>query len=235
MQEHGGPWESVSKDKRQAQPHRLQQANQSDGQWSRWADDIRQSQPDQWSSSSAKWHSFAGDERSWKRVSEWDRSKWSTPTRSTLKGPACDTDQEWHLRNMRYGDGWAYDSTQSHYKIAKPTHTDPEDDRTTDSSLSMGSTSKTYDPRKDGSFWQRRDSGQSWSPYSTSSGQWKPRLRHERDFSSAAGDTSDASQTVHRLGSIHETEGDAMKALAVGQLKGGDALCLIVECIGKHV
>ena len=39
---------------------------------------------------------------------------------------------------MRYGDGWAYDSTQSHYKRAKPTYTDPEDDRTTDSSLPMG-------------------------------------------------------------------------------------------------
>ena len=100
-----GPWESVSKAKRQTQPYRLQQANQSDGQWSRWADDIRQSQPDQWSSSSAKWHSFAGYERSWKRTSEWDRSKWSTPNRSTLKGSEYGTDQEWHLRNMRYGDG----------------------------------------------------------------------------------------------------------------------------------
>ena len=37
-------------------------------------------------------------------------------------------------------------------------------------------------------------------------------MRHARDFSSAAGDTSDASQPVHRLGSIHETDGDAMKA-----------------------
>ena len=48
---------------------------------------------------------------------------------------------------MRYGDGWASDSTQSHYKRAKPTHTDPEDDRTTDTSLPLSSTSKTYDPR----------------------------------------------------------------------------------------
>ena len=29
---------------------------------------------------------------------------------------------------------------------------------------------------------------------------------------SAAGDTSDASNAVHRLGSIHEAEGDAVKA-----------------------
>ena len=56
----------------------------------------------------------------------------------TLVGSEHDTDQEWHLRSMRYGDGWAYDSTQSHYKRAKPTYTDPEDDRTTDSSLPLG-------------------------------------------------------------------------------------------------
>ena len=113
---------------------------------------------------------------------------------------------------MRYGDGWAYDSTQSHTKRAKPTYTDPEDDRMTDSSLPMGSTSKTYDPKKDGNFWQRKDSGQDWSHSSSSSGQLRPRLRHEKDFSSVAGDTSDASNAVHHLGSIHESEGDAMKA-----------------------
>ena len=44
-----GPCESTGRDKRLAQPYRLQQANRSDGQWSRWASDIRQSQPDQWS------------------------------------------------------------------------------------------------------------------------------------------------------------------------------------------
>ena len=49
--------------------------------------------------------------RSWKQVSpEWDGSKWSTPTMRTLGGPEYDTDQEWQLRSMRYGDGWAYDS-----------------------------------------------------------------------------------------------------------------------------
>ena len=151
-----GPWEPASRDKRPAQPYRLQKASKSDGQWSRWASDIRQSQPDQWSSNSSRWHSSAGDERSWKRVSDWEGSKWSTPTRGTLVGSEYDTDQEWQLRSMRYGDGWAYDSTQSHYKRAKPTHTDPEDDRTTDSSLPLGSTSKTYDPRKDGSSGRER-------------------------------------------------------------------------------
>ena len=145
-------------------------------------------------------------------MSSWEGSKWSPPTRRTLKGSEYDTDQEWHLRNMRYGDGWAYDSTQSHYKRAKPTCTDPEDDKVTDLSLPMGSTSKTYDPRKDGSFWQRKDGSQDWSHSSPSTGQWRPRLRHEKNFSSAAGDTSDASSAVHRLGSIREADGDAMKA-----------------------
>ena len=142
-------------------------------------------QPDQWSSTSSRWQSSAGDERSWKGVSDWEGSKWSTPTRGTSVGSECDTDQEWHLQSMRYGDGWAY-STQSHYKRAKPTHTDPEDG-TTDSLLPLGSTSKAYDPRKDGSFWQRKDSGQGWSHSSSSSGYWRPRLRHERYLSSAAG------------------------------------------------
>ena len=41
-------------------------------------------------------------------------------------------DKEWHSRNMKYGEGWAYDSSRSHYKRAKPTGTDPEDDRRAD-------------------------------------------------------------------------------------------------------
>ena len=113
---------------------------------------------------------------------------------------------------MRCGEGWAYDSTHSHYKRAKPTQTDPEDDRDADPSLPMGSMSKTYDPRKDGSFWKRKDSGQEWSHSSSSSGYWRPRVRHERYFSSAAGDTSEASTAANVLGSIHEAEGDAMRA-----------------------
>ena len=87
-----------------------------------------------------------------------------------------------------------------------------EDERTADPSLPLGSTSKTYDPRKDGNFWKRKDSGQDWSHSSSSSGYWRPRLRREKYFSSAAGDTSEASTAVHRLGSIRETEGDAVKA-----------------------
>ena len=40
-----GPCESGHRDKRATQPYRLQKANRGDGQWSRWASDIRQSQP----------------------------------------------------------------------------------------------------------------------------------------------------------------------------------------------
>ena len=160
-----GP-ESAHRDKRAAQPYRLRKANRSDGQWSRWASDIRQSQPDHWSGSS-RWHSSAGDDSSWKKVSEWEGSQWSAPTRRTLKGSEFESDRDWRLQNLRYGEGWACDSTQSHSKRAKPTYTDPEDDRMTDSSLPIGSTSKTYDPEKDGNFWQRNDRGQNWS-YSSS-------------------------------------------------------------------
>ena len=37
-------------------------------------------------------------------------------------------------------------------------------------------------------------------------------MRHEKYFSSAAGDTSEASAAANVLGSIHEVEGDAMRA-----------------------
>ena len=126
-----GPWPpSESGNKTQpAQPYRLQKANKSDGQWSKWASDIRQSQPDQWNSHSSRWHSFAGHERTWKYKSyesDWDGSKWSAPTSKHLGSPDYDTDKEWQLRSMRYGDGWAHDPTHSHYKRAKPTQTDPE-------------------------------------------------------------------------------------------------------------
>ena len=80
-----GPYESAHRDQRAAQPYRLQKANRSEGQRSRWASDIRQSQPDYWSSS-FKWQSSAGDDGSWKKVSDWEGSQWSAPTRGTLKG-----------------------------------------------------------------------------------------------------------------------------------------------------
>ena len=48
-------------------------------------------------------------DHSWKRASDWEGSPWSVPTKWTLKGSDYDTDREWHLRNMKYGEGWAYD------------------------------------------------------------------------------------------------------------------------------
>ena len=84
---------------------------------------------------------------------------------------------------------------------AKPTGTDPEDDRKADSTLPMGSTSKTYDPQNDYTMWQRKDSDQYWKRATSSGYQWKP----------MAGNSSDASAVTHRLKSIYESEGDAMK------------------------
>ena len=133
-----GPWEAATKLQRAAQPYRLQKANRSDGLWSRWANDARQSLPDQWSESSAKWMSSAGDDSSWRQTSEWEGSSWTAPTKWTLKGSDYDMDREWHSRYRKYGEGWAYDSSQSRYKRAKPTGTDPEDDRRADPTLPMG-------------------------------------------------------------------------------------------------
>ena len=107
---------------------------------------------------------------------------------------------------MKYGEGWAYDSSRSHYKRAKPTGTDPEDDRRADSTLPIGSTSKTYDPQYDHTMWQRKASNQYWKQAVPSGSQWKPKLRPEEEMSSVAGDTSDASVAASRLKSIYEAK-----------------------------
>ena len=120
-------------------------------------------------------------------------------------------DKEWHSRNMKYGEGWAHDFSRSHYKRAKPTGTDPEDDRKADPTLPIGSTSKTYDPQNDHTMWQRKDSNQYWKQAASSGSQWKPKLRSDGEMSSVAGDTSDASAAAYRLKSIYESEGEAVK------------------------
>ena len=74
-----GPWEAATKSQRAAQPYRLQKANRGEGLWSRWACDARQSQPDQWSDSSAKWASSAGGDSSWQQTSEWEGPQWTAP------------------------------------------------------------------------------------------------------------------------------------------------------------
>ena len=88
----------------------------------------------------------------------------------------------------------------------------PKDDMQVDPSLPVGSTSKTHIPQADGQFWKQADSGQEWTQSSTSSTYWRPRVRHEKYYSSVAGDTSEASTTMHNLGSINESEGDAVRA-----------------------
>ena len=90
--------ESGNKSVQPAQPYRLQQTNRSEGQWSKWASDVRQSQPEKWDCRSSKWHLSAGDERAWKHKSsdssEWDGSKWSAPTSRNLSGSGYDTDRD---------------------------------------------------------------------------------------------------------------------------------------------
>ena len=127
---------------------------------------------------------------------EWDGSKWSAPTSRNLGGPDYDTDRDWHAWIMRYGEGWAHDPTYSHCKRAKPTHTDPEDDMSVDPSMPVGSMSKTHNPRKDGRIWKQADSGQEWAQSSSSSTHWRPKMRHEKYYSSVAGDASEASAAI---------------------------------------
>ena len=125
---------------------------------------------------------------------------------------------------MKYGEGWAHDFSRSHYKRAKPTGTDPEDDRKADPTLPIGSTSKTYDPRNDYTMWQRKDSNQYWKQADSSGSQWKPRLRPDEEMSSVAGDTSDANDAACRLKSIYESEGDAVKG-SRSDAVGDDTIC----------
>ena len=48
-----------------------------------------------------------------------------------------------------------------------------------------------------------------------SSTQWRPRHRAEKDMSSVAGDASDGSIAVPRLGSIEELDEEALRELRV--------------------
>ena len=111
---------------------------------------------------------------------------------------------------MRYSDGWAHDPTWSRHKQAKPTYTDLEDDTKVDPMMPIGSTSKTWSLKADDQFWQRQSGSEEYKRYSSqSSTQWRPRLRSERDFSSVAGDASEGSAALPRLGSTDECEGEA--------------------------
>ena len=151
-----------------------------------------------------------GDERAWKYKSYESTNGMDQSgllqLQENLGGPDYDTDRDWHARTVRYGEGWAYDPTYSHYKRAKPTHTDPEDGVNVDPSMPVGSMSKTYNLRKDGRFW-KQDSGQDWAQSSSPSTHWRPKMRYEKNYSSVAGDTSEAT-AMHNLGSITESDGD---------------------------
>ena len=152
-----------------------------EGGWSKWASDVRQSQPENWDYRSSKWHSSAGDDRAWKHQgydsSEWDGSKWSAPTTRNLSGSGYDTNKNWK-------GGHTTLPTISIKERSQPTPT-PEDDMKVDPSMPVGSTSKTSNPRKDGQFWSQADNGQEWTQSSSSSTQWRPKLRHEKYYSAA--------------------------------------------------
>ena len=126
--------------------------------------------------------------------------------------------------------------SSSRYKRAKPTRTDPEDDRRADPTLPIGSTSKTYDPQKDYTMWQRRDSSQYWKQAASSGDQWRPKLRSETEMSSVAGDTSDASRSSswseeHSV-SMKETQ---RRALEVMQSTGGNTVRFVLYYSEQHL
>ena len=82
-----------------------------------------------------------------------------------------------------------------------------------ETSMPVGSTSNIYiyNSRKDGRFWKQADSGQEWTQSSSSSTHWRPQMRHEKYYSSVAGDASEASTSMHNLGRFDESEGDAVR------------------------
>ena len=87
----------------------------------------------------------------------------------------------------------------------------PEDDMKVDPMMPVGPTSKTWNPKADQNCPRQSGGGEEWTHSSASSSQWKPRLRTEKYISSAAGDTSEASTALQHLGSIDESEGDAVR------------------------
>ena len=136
---------------KQAQPtqkYDVQPANRGSSPWTDWAREVRNSQPDYRVSSSNTWHASAGGAHAWgekwsSQSSGWSRSyQWSAPTTKNLAGSDYDTDHEWHASTMRYSSGWANDPTWSQRKRAKPTYTDPEDDRRADPTMPSGSTTQ---------------------------------------------------------------------------------------------
>ena len=91
---------------------------------------------------------------------------------------------------------------------AKPTHTDPDDDRHVDPAMPSAATSKTWNPAQDREFWTEHDSSRDTSGASASqampSTQLRPRLHAGKGQSSNAGDTSEGGTTGPVLRSIDE-------------------------------
>ena len=90
-------------------------------------------------------------------LSGWNRpTTWSAPTSRSncLTGPDYSTDREWYESRTRYTSGWANDSSywfQS--ERAKPTRTDPEDNRQTDPAMPKQVHIKDVGPGTGLEFW----------------------------------------------------------------------------------
>ena len=100
------------------------------------------------------------------------------------------------------------------YKRAKPTHTDPKRyDMKVDSMMQIGTTSKTWNPKADDQFWQRQSGSEGYqSKLVTFFGAVETKIEDQREiWSSVAGDTSEGSAALPRLGSIDELEGEAVR------------------------
>ena len=63
---------------------------------------------------------------------------------------------------LGYSEGWVHDPTWNQSKRAKPTHTDPEDDTKVDSTMPIGTTSKTWNPKSDGQFWHEQSGNEGY-------------------------------------------------------------------------
>ena len=80
-----------------------------------------------------------GDKDGAHLFSDWNRFHGLSRRSSNLAGPDHNADHEWSETT-----GWANYPSWSQSKRAKPTYTDPEDDRRVDRAMPSGSTSKTW-------------------------------------------------------------------------------------------
>ena len=165
----------------------MQPANPGENPWTNLLKDVQATRPERKDDSrSSPSQERAGGTHAWREgwsssSSGWDRSHWSVPTKANLTGPDHETDSEWHKHRKWHASGWVNDPSLPQPKRAKPTHTDPEDDRRVDPVLPSGSTSKTWNPAQDQGFWTESD-----PPNTRSTSSASQSLHTGRDMSSNA-------------------------------------------------